>query len=155
MKITIDVLGVVPKMDTEERRKVKNYPNGDGGYLVKDNDMYIGFIIVGGEKEQHPEKGEIYKSNNFCWIEPWLSKNISICEHDFDLSTFISNQLAEHSQKQSVFIEDRLNELKDAIDERLSKTKDILQDFQENGGGKNGISEKTLLSALEIITKQK
>lgn len=164
MEIRVNVLGKVAYKENERREdaeKAELYPFGEGLYAVMDGEIFVALRVVSGKKHID-EKGDYYACVEDYWGHGKISNSATIIEHEERLKDCINKRF------------DRLEAIIGKANEGISSVSDELGGFINNsqddfcsieksleriekdgvGSGK-GISEKTLLSAIEIVSKQK
>lgn len=153
MEIRVNILGKVAYKGTERRsdiEKAELYPFGDGVYAVMDGEDFVQLRVVSNKKHSD-EKGDYYENVENCWSNGKISCSATVIEHEERLKDYIDK---------------RFDELQSAIENTMSSTnciydavgsiKSSIEKIENVGvGSGNGISEKTLLSAIEIVSKQK
>ena len=164
MEIRVSVLGKVAYKENETRedsKKAELYPFGEGVYAVVDGENFVELRVVSGKKHSD-EKGDYYECVDNYWGHGKISNSATIIEHEERLKDCINKRF------------DRLEAIIEKANEGISSVSEELDGFISNsqddfcsieqslerigadgvGSGK-GISEKTLLSAIEIVSKQK
>lgn len=164
MEIRVNVLGKVAYKENERREDVEKaelYPFGEGLYAVMDGENFVALRVVSGKKHSD-EKGDYYAYVENYWVHGKISNSATIIEHEERLKDCINKRF------------DRLEAIVEKANEGISSVSEELDGFISNsqddfcsieksleriekdgvGSGK-GISEKTLLSAIEIVSKQK
>lgn len=164
MEIRVNILGKVAYKGNESRsdfEKAELYPFGDGVYAVMDGENFVELRVVSGKKHSE-EKGDYYECIDRCWAHGKISQAVTVIEHEERLKDCINKRF------------DRLEAIVEKANEGISSVSEELDGFINNsqddfcsieksleriekdgvGSGK-GISEKTLLSAIEIVSKQK
>lgn len=153
MEIRVNILGKVAYKENESRsdfEKAELYPFGDGVYAVMDGENFVELRVVSGKKHSE-EKGDYYECIDRCWAHGKISNSVTVIEHEERLKDYIDkrfNELQssiENAKSSADSIHDAVGSIKSSIDK-------IEKDGICSG---NGISEKTLLSAIEIVSKQK
>ncbi len=153
MEIRVNILGKVAYKGNESRsdfEKAELYPFGDGVYAVMDGENFVELRVVSGKKHSE-EKGDYYECIDRCWAHGKISNSVTVIEHEERLKDYIDkrfNELQssiENAKSSADSIHDAVGSIKSSIDK-------IEKDGICSG---NGISEKTLLSAIEIVSKQK
>lgn len=164
MEIMVNVLGKVAYKENESREdaeKAELYPFGEGLYAVMDGENFVALRVVSGKKHID-EKGDYYAFVENYWGHGKISNSATIIEHEERLKDCINKRF------------DRLEAIIGKVNEGISSVSDELGGFINNSqddfcsiertleriekdgvGSGNGISEKTLLSAIEIVSKQK
>ena len=164
MEIRVNILGKVAYKGNESRsdlEKAELYPFGEGIYAVMDGEIFVALRVVSGKKHSD-EKGDYYEYVENYWGHGKISNSATIIEHEERLKDCINKRF------------DRLEAIVEKANEGISSVSEELDGFISNsqddfcsieksleriekdgvGSGK-GISEKTLLSAIEIVSKQK
>lgn len=164
MEIRVNILGKVAYKGNESRSdlgKAELYPFGEGIYAVMDGEIFVALRVVSGKKHSD-EKGDYYEYVENYWGHGKISNSATIIEHEERLKDCINKRF------------DRLEAIVEKANEGISSVSEELDGFISNsqddfcsieksleriekdgvGSGK-GISEKTLLSAIEIVSKQK
>nr|DAP45778.1 MAG TPA: hypothetical protein [Caudoviricetes sp.] len=147
MEIRVNILGKVAYKGNESRsdfEKAELYPFGDGVYAVMDGENFVELRVVSGKKHSE-EKGDYYECIDRCWAHGKISNSVTVIEHEERLKDYIDK---------------RFDELQSAIENTMSSAvcsiKSSIEKIEKDGvGSGKGISEKTLLSAIEIVSKQK
>lgn len=164
MEIRVSVLGKVAYKENESREdaeKAELYPFGEGVYAVMDGEIFVALRVVAGKKHSD-EKGDYYACVDNYWGYGKISSSATIIEHEERLKDYIDKRF------------DRLDAIVGKANDGISSVSDELNGFIINSqddfcsieksleriekdgvGSGNGISEKTLLSAIEIVSKQK
>lgn len=153
MEIRVNVLGKVAYKGNESRsdfEKAELYPFGDGVYAVMDGENFIELRVVSGKKHSE-EKGDYYECIDRCWAHGKISQTVTVIEHEERLKDYIDKRFDELQSS----IENAKNSA-DSINDAVCSIKSSIEKIEEDGvGSGKGISEKTLLSAIEIVSKQK
>jgi hypothetical protein len=153
MEIRVNILGKVAYNGNESRsdfEKAELYPFGDGVYAVMDGENFVELRVVSGKKHSE-EKGDYYECIDRCWANGKISQTVTVIEHEERLKDYIDKrfeelQLAIENTKSSA----------DSINDAVCTIKSSIEKIEKDGvGSGKGISEKTLLSAIEIVSKQK
>lgn len=164
MEIRVNVLGKVAYKENESRNdaeKAELYPFGEGLYAVMDGEIFVALRVVSGKKHSD-EKGDYYAYVENYWGHGKISNSATIIEHEERLKDCINKRF------------DRLEAIVEKANEGISSVSEELDGFISNSQDDfcsieksleriekdgvcsgNGISEKTLLSAIEIVSKQK
>lgn len=164
MEIRVNILGKVAYKGNESRsdfEKAELYPFGDGVYAVMDGENFVELRVVSGKKHSE-EKGDYYECIDRCWAHGKISQAVTVTEHEERLKDCINKRF------------DRLEAIVEKANEGISSVSEELDGFISNSqddfcsiekslermekdgvGSGSGISEKTLLSAIEIVSKQK
>ena len=153
MEIRVSVLGKVAYKENETRedsKKAELYPFGEGVYAVVDGENFVELRVVSGKKYSD-EKGDYYECVDNYWGHGKISNSATIIEHEERLKDYIDKRFDEIQSS----IENAKNSA-DSINDAVCSIKSSIEKIEEDGvGSGKGISEKTLLSAIEIVSKQK
>lgn len=153
MEIRVNILGKVAYKENESRsdfEKAELYPFGDGVYAVMDGENFVELRVVSGKKHSE-EKGDYYECINRCWAHGKISNSVTVIEHEERLKDYIDKRFDELQSA----IENTMSSA-DSINDAVCSIKSSIEKIEEDGvGSGKGISEKTLLSAIEIVSKQK
>lgn len=151
MEIRVNVLGKVAYKENESRKdaeKAELYPFGEGIYAVMDGEIFVALRVVSGKKHSD-EKGDYYACVDNYWGHGKISGSATIIEHEERLKDYIDKRFGE--------LQSSIENAADSIHDAVGSIKSSIEKIEENGvcSSGNGISEKTLLSAIEIVSKQK
>ena len=153
MEIRVNILGKVAYKGNESRsdfEKAELYPFGDGIYAVMDGENFVELRVVSGKKYSE-EKGDYYECIDRCWTHGKISNSVTVIEHEERLKDYIDKRFDE---LQSAI--ENAKSSADSINDAVCSIKSSIEKIENVGvGSGNGISEKTLLSAIEIVSKQK
>lgn len=154
MEIRVSVLGKVAYKERESREdteKAELYPFGEGVYAVMDGENFVKLRVV-SDKKHSDEKGDYYACVDNYWVHGKISTNsATIIEHEERLKDYIDKRFDELQSA----IENTMSSA-DSINDAVGSIKSSIDKIEKDGvGSGNGISEKTLLSAIEIVSKQK
>jgi hypothetical protein len=153
MEIRVNILGKVAYKENESRsdfEKAELYPFGDGVYAVMDGENFVELRVVSGKKHSE-EKGDYYECIDRCWAHGKISNSVTVIEHEERLKDYIDKRFDELQSA----IENTMSSA-DSINDAVGSIKSSIDKIEKDGvGSGNGISEKTLLSAIEIVSKQK
>ena len=164
MEIRVNVLGKVAYKENESREdaeKAELYPFGEGLYAVMDGENFVELRAV-ADKKHSKEKGDYYAFVERYWGHGKISSSATIIEHEERLKDYIykcCGRLEAIVKKNN----DCISSVSEELDGFISNSQDDLCSIEKSleriekdgvGSGK-GISEKTLLSAIEIVSKQK
>ena len=153
MEIRVSVLGKVAYKENETRedsKKAELYPFGEGVYAVVDGENFVELRVVSGKKHSD-EKGDYYECVDNYWGNGKISNSATIIEHEERLKDYIDKRFDELQSS----IENAKSSA-DSIDDAVCYIKSSIEKIEKYGvGSGKGISEKTLLSAIEIVSKQK
>ena len=164
MEIRVNVLGKVAYIQGESmdnKAKAELYPSGEGVYAVMDGDDFVCLRVV-SDKRHSDEKGDYYSRVEDSWGHPKVAICVDIIEHEERLKDYIDkrfDRLEDIVKKAN----DGISSISEELDGFISNSQDdfcsiekSLERIEKDGvGSGNGISEKTLLSAIEIVSKQK
>lgn len=153
MEIRVNILGKVAYNGNESRsdfEKAELYPFGDGVYAVMDGENFVELRVVSGKKHSE-EKGDYYECIDRCWAHGKISQTVTVIEHEERLKDYIDKRFGELQSA----IENTMSSA-DSINDAVCSIKSSIEKIEKDGvGSGKGISEKTLLSAIEIVSKQK
>lgn len=153
MEIRVNILGKVAYRENESREdaeKAELYPFGEGIYAVMDGEFFVALRVVSGKKHSD-EKGDYYACVDNCWGYGKISGSATIIEHEERLKDYIDKRFGELQSS----IENAMSSA-DSIHDAVGSIKSSIDKIEKDGVcSGNGISEKTLLSAIEIVSKQK
>ena len=153
MEIRVNILGKVAYKENESRsdfEKAELYPFGDGVYAVMDGENFVELRVVSGKKHSE-EKGDYYECIDRCWAHGKISNSVTVIEHEERLKDYIDKRFDELQSA----IENTMSSA-DSINDAVCSIKSSIEKIEKDGvGSGKGISEKTLLSAIEIVSKQK
>lgn len=153
MEIRVNILGKVAYKQgasRDDKAKAELYPSGEGVYAVMDGDDFVCLRVV-SSKTHDDIKGDYYVYVEENWTNVKIANSINIIEHEERLKDYIDKrfdelQLAIGNTKSSA----------DSINDAVCTIKSSIEKIEKDGvGSGKGISEKTLLSAIEIVSKQK
>lgn len=152
MEIRVNILGKVAYKGNESRsdfEKAELYPFGDGVYAVMDGENFVELRVVSGKKHSE-EKGDYYECIDRCWAHGKISQTVTVIEHEERLKDYIDKRFGELQSS----IENAISSA-DSINDAVCSIKSSIEKIEKDGvGSGKGISEKTLLSAIEIVSKQ-
>ena len=153
MEIRVNVLGKVAYIQGESRdnkAKAELYPSGEGVYAVMDGDDFVCLRVV-SSKIHDDTKGDYYACVEENWTHAKIANSINVIEHEERLKDYIDKRFDELQSS----IENAKSSA-DSIDDAVCSIKSSIEKIEKDGvGSGKGISEKTLLSAIEIVSKQK
>lgn len=153
MEIRVSVLGKVAYKERESREdaeKAELYPSGEGVYAVMDGDDFVCLRVV-SSKTHDDIKGDYYVSVEENWTHVKIANYINVIEHEERLKDYIDKRFDELQSS----IENAKSSA-DSINDAVGSIKSSIDKIEKDGvGSGKGISEKTLLSAIEIVSKQK
>ena len=160
MEIRVNVLGKVAYKD-KVSRSAELYPFGEGIYAVMNGDNFVCLRVV-ADKRHSEEKGDYYALVEDNWVHPTVISCVDIIEHEERLKDYIGkcfDRLEAIVKKAN----DGISSVSEELDGFISNSQDdfcsiekSLERIEKDGvGSGKGISEKALLSAIEIVSKQK
>lgn len=153
MEIRVNILGKVAYIQGESRdnkAKAELYPSGEGVYAVMDGDDFVCLRVV-SSKIHDDTKGDYYACIEENWTHARIANSINVIEHEERLKDYIDKRFDELQSS----IENAKSSA-DSIDDAVCSIKSSIEKIEKDGvGSGKGISEKTLLSAIEIVSKQK
>lgn len=151
MEIRVNVLGKVAYIQGESmdnKAKAELYPSGEGVYAVMDGDDFVCLRVV-SSKIHDDTKGDYYACVEENWTHAKIAKSINVIEHEERLKNYIDKRFDELQSS----IENAKSSA-DSIDDAVCSIKSSIEKIEKDGvGSGKGISEKTLLSAIEIVSK--
>lgn len=151
MEIRVNVLGKVAYIQGESRdnkAKAELYPSGEGVYAVMDGDDFVCLRVV-SSKIHDDTKGDYYACVEENWTHAKIASSINVIEHEERLKNYIDKRFDELQSS----IENAKSSA-DSIDDAVCSIKSSIEKIEKDGvGSGKGISEKTLLSAIEIVSK--
>ena len=164
MEIRVNVLGKVAYKENESREdaeKAELYPFGEGVYAVMDGENFVELRVV-SDKKHSDEKGDYYECVGRYWGHGRISNSVTIIEHEERLKDYIDKRfdrldaIVKKNNDGISSVSDELNGfISNSQDDFCSIEKSLERIEKDGVGSGNGISEKTLLSAIEIVSKQK
>lgn len=153
MEIRVNILGKVAYIQGENRdnkAKAELYPSGEGVYAVMDGDDFVCLRVV-SSKTHDDIKGDYYVYVEEYWTHAKIANSINVIEHEERLKDYIDKRFDELQSS----IENAKSSA-DSINDTVCSIKSSIEKIEKDGvGSGKGISEKTLLSAIEIVSKQK
>ena len=153
MEIRVNILGKVAYIQGESRdnkAKAELYPSGEGVYAVMDGDDFVCLRVV-SSKIHDDTKGDYYACVEENWTHAKIASSINVIEHEERLKNYIDKRFDELQSS----IENAKSSA-DSINDAVCSIKSSIEKIEKDGvGSGKGISEKTLLSAIEIVSKQK
>ncbi len=153
MEIRVNILGKVAYIQGESRdnkAKAELYPSGDGVYAVMDGDDFVCLRVV-SSKIHDDTKGDYYACVEENWTHARIANSINVIEYEERLKDYIDKRFDELQSS----IENAKSSA-DSIHDAVGSIKSSIDKIEKDGvGSGKGISEKTLLSAIEIVSKQK
>lgn len=164
MEIRVNVLGKVAYKGNESREdaeKAELYPFGEGLYAVMDGEFFVGLRVVSGKKHSDG-KGDYYACVDNYWGHVKISSSATIIEHEERLQDYIDKRfdrldaIVKKANDGISSVSDELNGFINNSQDDFCSIEKSLERIEKDGvGSGKGISEKTLLSAIEIVSKQK
>ena len=153
MEIRVNILGKVAYKQgasRDDKAKAELYPSGEGVYAVMDGDDFVCLRVV-SSKTHDDIKGDYYVYVEENWTHAKIANSINIIEHEERLKDYIDKRFDELQSS----IENAMSSA-DSINDAVCSIKKSIEKIEEDGvGSGKGISEKTLLSAIEMVSKQK
>lgn len=153
MEIRVNILGKVAYKQgasRDDKAKAELYPSGEGVYAVMDGDDFICLRVV-SSKTHDDIKGDYYVYVEENWTHAKIANSINVIEYEERLKDYIDKRFDE---LQSAI--ENTNSSADSINDAVCTIKSSIEKIEKDGvGSGKGISEKTLLSAIEIVSKQK
>lgn len=153
MEIRVNILGKVAYIQGESRdnkAKAELYPSGEGVYAVMDGDNFVCLRVV-SSKIHDDTKGDYYACVEEDWTHARIANSINVIEYEERLKDYIDKRFDELQSA----IENTMSSA-DSINDAVGSIKSSIEKIEKYGVcSGNGISEKTLLSAIEIVSKQK
>lgn len=153
MEIRANILGKVAFIEgasRDDKAKAELYPSGEGVYAVMDGDDFVCLRVV-SSKIHDDIKGDYYVYVEENWTNLKIANSINVIEHEERLKDYIDKRFDELQSS----IENAKSSA-DSIDDAVCSIKSSIEKIEKDGvGSGKGISEKTLLSAIEIVSKQK
>lgn len=153
MEIRVSVLGKVAYKQgasRDDKAKAELYPSGEGVYAVMDGDDFVCLRVV-STKIHDDTKGDYYACVEENWTHAKIANSINVIEHEERLKDYIDKRFDE---LQSAI--ENTKSSADSINDAVCSIKSSIEKIEKDGvGSGKGISEKTLLSAIEIVSKQK
>lgn len=153
MEIRANILGKVAFIEgasRDDKAKAELYPSGEGVYAVMDGDDFVCLRVV-SSKIHDDIKGDYYVYVEENWTHQKIANSINVIEHEERLKDYIDKRFDELQSS----IENAKSSA-DSIDDAVCSIKSSIEKIEKDGvGSGKGISEKTLLSAIEIVSKQK
>ena len=164
MEIRVNILGKVAYKENESREdaeKAELYRFGEGVYAVMDGENFVELRVV-SDKKHSDEKGDYYECVGRYWGHGRISNSVTIIEHEERLKDYIDKcfgrleAIVKKNNDGISSVSDELNGFINNSQEDFCSIEKSLERIEKDGvGSGNGISEKTLLSAIEIVSKQK
>lgn len=151
MEIRVSVLGKVAYKQgasRDDKAKAELYPSGEGVYAVMDGDEFVCLRVV-SSKIHDDTKGDYYACVEENWTHAKIANSINVIEHEERLKDYIDKRFDELQSS----IENTKSSA-DSIDDAVCSIKSSIEKIEKDGvGSGKGISEKILLSAIEIVSK--
>lgn len=151
MEIRVSVLGKVAYKQgasRDDKAKAELYPSGEGVYAVMDGDDFVCLRVV-SSKIHDDTKGDYYACVEENWTHAKIANSINVIEHEERLKDYIDKRFDE--LQSSI---ENIKSSADSIDDAVCSIKSSIEKIEKDGvGSGKGISEKTLLSAIEIVSK--
>ena len=164
MEIKVNILGKVTFRQEEcieDKTKAELYPFGEGIYAVMDGDNFVCLRIV-SNKRHSEERGDYYEFIDENWTHPKICSCVDIIEHEEKLKEYIDKRfdrleaIIEKANEGISSVNEELGGFRNNSQDDFCSIEKSLERIEKNGvGSGNGISEKTLLTAIEIVSKQK
>lgn len=164
MEIRVSVLGKVAYKQgasRDDKAKAELYPSGEGVYAVMDGDDFVCLRVV-SSKTHDDTKGDYYASIEENWTHARIANSINVIEHEERLKDYIDKRfdrleaIIEKVNEDISSINEELGGFRNTSQDDFCSIEKTLERIEKDGvGSGNGISEKTLLSAIEIVSKQK
>lgn len=164
MEIRVNVLGKVAYKQgasRDDKAKAELYPSGEGVYAVMDGDDFVCLRVV-SSKTHDDTKGDYYASIEENWTHARIANSINVIEHEERLKDYIDKRfdrleaIIEKVNEDISSINEELGGFRNTSQDDFCSIEKTLERIEKDGvGSGNGISEKTLLSAIEIVSKQK
>lgn len=132
----------------DNKAKAELYPSGEGVYAVMDGDNFVCLRVV-SSKIHDDTKGDYYACVEENWTHARIANSINVIEYEERLKDYIDKRFDE---LQSAI--ENTNSSADSINDAVCTIKSSIEKIEKDGvGSGKGISEKTLLSAIEIVSK--
>lgn len=164
MEIRVNILGKVAYRENESREdaeKAELYPFGEGLYAVMDGENFVSLRVVSGKKHSD-EKGDYYAGVENYWAHGKISCSAAIIEHEERLKDYIDKRfdrleaIIEKANEGISSVNEELGGFRSNSQDDFCSIEQTLERIEKDGVGRgSGISEKTLLTAIEIVSKQK
>ena len=164
MEIRVSVLGKVAYIQGESRdnkAKAELYPSGEGVYAVMDGDDFVCLRVV-SSKIHDDTKGDYYACVEENWTNAKIANSINVIENEERLKDCINKRfdrleaIIEKANEGISSVSEELDGFRSNSQDDFCSIEKSLERIEEDGvGSGKGISEKTLLSAIEIVSKQK
>lgn len=164
MEIKVNILGKVTFRQgecIEDKKKAELYPFGEGIYAVMDGDNFVCLRIV-SNKRHSEEKGDYYEFIDESWAHPRVCRCVDIIEHEERLKEYIDKRfdrleaIIGNANEGISSVSEELGGFINNSQDDFCSIERTLERIEKDGVGRgSGISEKTLLTAIEIVSKQK
>lgn len=164
MEIRVSVLGKVAYKQgasRDDKAKAELYPSGEGVYAVMDGDNFVCLRVV-SSKVHDDTKGDYYVYVEEIWTHEKIANSINVIEHEERLKDCINKRfdrleaIIEKVNEDISSINEELGGFRNTSQDDFCSIEKTLERIEKDGvGSGKGISEKTLLSAIEIVSKQK
>lgn len=164
MEIRVNVLGKVAYKQgasRDDNAKAELYPSGEGVYAVMDGDDFVCLRVV-SSKTHDDTKGDYYAFVDENWANLRIVNSINIIEHEERLKDCINKRfdrleaIIEKANEGISSVNEELGGFRNNSQDDFCSIEKSLERIEKDGvGSGKGISEKTLLSAIEIVSKQK
>ena len=164
MEIRVNIVGKVAYKDNvsmSDIEKAELYPFGEGIYAVMNGDNFVCLRVV-ADKRHSEEKGDYYAFIDENWANPAVVSCVDIIEHEERLKDYIDKcfdrigAIVEKANDGISSVSDELNcFINDSHDDFCSIERSLERIEKDGVCSGKGISENTLLSAIEIVSKQK
>ena len=162
-EVRIPILGVIEESETfagNERYFLDYYPHGEGTYLVKIGKCHMELRDVRIRNEKTPNDRIKCDFGIFSIPSSAIVEEIKK-EHEATLKDYIEECCVKiltsvNANRDDVRnVDERMSALTKQLTSDATCLKETLNSIKEDGiASGNGISEKTLLGALEIVTKK-
>lgn len=162
-EVRIPILGVIEESETltgNERYFLDHYPHGEGAYLVKIGSCYRELRDVHIRNEKTSNDRTECDFGVFPICSSAVVEEIKK-EHEATLKDYIEECCVKiltsvNANRDDVRnVDEKMSILIKQITSETTCLKEVLNSIKEDGvASGNGISEKTLLEALEIVTKK-
>ena len=162
-EVRIPILGVIVESETfagNERYFLDYYPHGEGTYLIKIGKCYMELRNVRNRNEKTSD------GRTMCDLATFPIRSSAVVEeikkeHEATLKDYIEECCVKiltsvNANRDDVRnVDGKMSVLIKQLTSDATCLKEVLKSIKEDGiAFGNGISEKTLLGALEIVTKK-
>ena len=164
MEIRVNILGKVAYKEgasRDDKAKAELYPSGEGVYAVMDGDNFVCLRFV-FSKVHDDTKGDYYAYVEENWAHVRISNSVTVIEQEERLKDYIDKRfdsleaIVKKANEGIGSVSDELGDFINNSHDDFCSIEKTLERIEKDGvGSGNGISEKTLLSAIEIVSKQK